>query len=124
MFKLKENTEIVRKVLNCDYIRYSLAETSTINKLDSQIQINIPREDSVLSLLISYLDRNFEVIEKTDISRYANGNDIRLINLGPIVSFSILKLTMSPGKHLKGFSHAHIFSLMYNLTTSAKDSDD
>ena len=33
-----------------DNIRYNLAETSTINTPNGQIYINIPREDSVISL--------------------------------------------------------------------------
>ena len=84
MFKLNENCEIDPRILKCDYIRYSPAETSTINTPDIQIYINIPREDSVVSLLNSFLDLNFEVIKIADNSRFANGNDIRLINLGPI----------------------------------------
>ena len=124
MFKLNENYEVDRTFLKCDYIRYSPAETSTINTPKSQIYINIPREDSVISLLHSYLDLNFEVIKKADDSRYGNGNDIRLVNLGPIALFSNFKLTTSSGKHLEDISHAHIVSLMYKLISSGKGSDD
>ena len=124
MFKLNENYEVDRKILKCDYIRYSPAETSTINTTNSQIYINIPREDSVISLLNSYLDLSFEVIKKDDNSRYANGNDIRLVNLGPVALFSNHKLTTSSGKHLEDISHAHLDSLMYKLITSSKGSDD
>ena len=92
MFKLNENYEVDRKILNCEYIRYSPAETSTINTPNSQIYINIPREVSVISLLESYLDLSFEVIKKTDDSRYGNGDEIRLVNLGPIALFSNFKL--------------------------------
>ena len=84
MFKLNENYEVDRRVLKCDYIRYSPAEISTKKTRNSQIYINITREDSVISLLKSYLDLNFEVIKKADDSRYVNGNDIKLVNLGPI----------------------------------------
>ena len=124
MFKLNENYDVDRKILKCDYIRYSPAETSTINTPNSQIYINIPREDSVISLLNSYLHLNFEVIKKDDNSRYANGNDIRLVNLGPIALFSNFKLTTSSGKHLEVISHCHIVSLVYKLITSSKDSND
>ena len=110
--------------MKCDYIRYAPAETSTINTPNSQIYINIPREDSVISLLNSYLDLNFEVIKKADDSRYANGSDIKLVNLGPIALFSSFKLTTSSGKHLEDISHAHLVSLMYKLITSSKNSDD
>ena len=70
MFKLNEIYEVDRRILKCDYIRYSAAETSTIKTPNSQIYINIPREDSVISLLNSYLDINFEVIKNADDSRY------------------------------------------------------
>ena len=124
MFKLNENYEVDRRILKCDYIRYSPAETSTINTPNSQILINIPREDSVISLLNSYLDLSFEVIKRADNSRYANGNDIRLVNLGPIALFSIFKLTSHSGKHLEEIIHAHLVSLMYKIITSTKNSDD
>ena len=124
MFKLNENYEVDRRILKCDYIRYSPAETSTINTPNSQIYINIPREDSVISLLNSYLDLSFEVIKRVDNSRYADGNDIRLVNLAPIALFSNFKLTTSGGKHLEDISHSHIVSLMYKLITSSKDSND
>ena len=64
MFKLNENYEVDRRLLKGDYIRYSPAETSTMNTPNSQIFIKIPREDSVISLLNSYFDLNFEVIKK------------------------------------------------------------
>ena len=124
MFKPKENYEVDQKILKCDYNRYSPAETSAINTPNSQIYINISREDSVISLLNSYLDLKFEVVKKADDSRYGNGNDLRLVNLGPIALFSNFKLTTSSGKHLEDISHAHIVSLMYKLISSSKGSDD
>ena len=124
MFQLNENYEVDRRILKSVYIRYSPAETSTIYTPNSQIYTNIPREDSVISLLNSYLDLNFEVIKKADTSRYGNGNDIKLVNLGPIALFSKFKLTTSSGKHLEDISHAHLVSSMYKLITSSKGSDD
>ena len=124
MFKLNENYEVDRRILKCDYFRYSPAETSTINTSNSQIYINIPREDGVISLLNSSLDLNFEVIKKADDSRYGNGNDIKLVKLAPIALFSNFKLTTSSGKHLEDISHAHLVSLMYKLIISSKGSDD
>ena len=123
MFKLNENYEVDRRILKCDYIRYSPAETSTINTPNSQININVPRKDSVISLLNSFLDLNFEVIKKDD-SRYANASEIKLVNLGPIALFSNFKLTTSSGKHLEDINHAHLVSLMHKLITSSKGSDD
>ena len=71
----------------------------------------------------SFIDLNFEVIKKHDNSRYADRNDKRLFILSPIALFSNYKLTTSSGKHLEDISHAHIVSLMYKLTTRAKNTD-
>ena len=57
-------------------------------------------------------------------NKYADGNDIRIINLGPIALFSNYKLATSSGKHLEDVSHAPIVSLMYKLLTTAKGCDD
>ena len=124
MFQLIDKYEINRDILKCDYIRYSPSEISRINTANSRIHINIPREDSVISLLNSYLDLNFDVLHAATNNRYADGNDIRLVNLAPIALFSNYKLTTSSGKHLEDISHAHTVSLMYKLLTSAKGSDD
>ena len=124
MFKLSEKYEINRDILKCDYIRYSPSEISTKNTANSQAYINIPREDSVISLLNSYLELNFDVLHAATNNRYVDGNNIRLVNLGPIALFSNYKLTTSSGKHLENIDHAHIVSLMYKLLSSSKGSDD
>ena len=49
MFKLNQKYENNRFILKCDYNGYSPSEVSTINTAKSQIHINIPREDSVIS---------------------------------------------------------------------------
>ena len=113
-----------KDISKCDYIRYSPSEISKINTPNSQVYINIPREDSVISLLNSYLELNFDVLHAATNNRYADGNDIRLVNLGPIALFSNYKFTTSSGKHLKNIDHAHIASLMYKLLTSSRGSDD
>ena len=124
MFKLNEKYGINRDILKCDYIRYSPSEISTINTPNSQVYINIPREDSVISLLNSYLELNFDVLRADNSNRYLDGDDIRLVNIGPIGLFSNYKLTTSSGKHLENIDHGHITSLMYKLLPSSKGSDD
>ena len=124
MFKPNEKYEIDRRILKCDYIQYSPSEISTINTPNSQIYINIPREDSVISLLYSYIEKNFDVLKAATSNRYADADDIRSINLGPIALFSTYKLTTSLGKHLEKTDHAHIVSLIYKLLSSSRDSDD
>ena len=124
MFKLNEKYEIDRRILKCDDIRYSPSEISTINTPNSQIYMNIPREDSVISLLNSYIEINFDILKAATSNRYADADDIRLINLGPFALFSNYKLTTSSGKHLEKIDHAHIVSLLCKLLSSSRDSDD
>ena len=124
MFKLNEKDETNRDILKCDYIRYSPSELSTINTTNSQVYINTPREDSFISLLNSYLELDFDVLHAGTKNRYVDGNNIRLVNLGPIALFSNYELITSSGKQLENIDHAHIVSLMYKLLTSSNGSDD
>ena len=124
MFTLNEEYEVNRSILKCYSFRYSPAEISTINTANSQKYINIPREGSGVSLSNSYLDLIFDVLHAATGNRYADGNDIRLVEFGPIASFSGYKLTTSSGRHLEDISHAHSGSLMYKLITSTEDTAD
>ena len=124
MFKLSENFSINKDSSKWDYIRYSPSETSTINTPYSQVYNNIPREDSGISLLNSYLELKFDVLHAATNNRNVDGNDKKLVNLGPIALFSNNKLTTSSAKQLEIIDHAHIVSLMYKLLTSSRGSDD
>ena len=124
MFKLNKNYEVDRKILKCVYTRYSVAEVTKTNTPNSQIYINITGEDSVISLLNSYLELNSEVIKKADNNRYGDGKVIRLVNIGPIAFFRNFKLTTSSRKYLEVNSHAEIVSLLYILRPSSRGSDD
>ena len=75
--------------------------------------IIIQREDSVISLINRYIELKFVLITETNISRFVNGDDIRLSYLGSIAIFSNYNLTTSSGKHLEDISHAHIVCLWY-----------
>ena len=71
MFKLSEENEINGNFLKCAYIRYSPSEISTTNDANSQIYIKIPREDSVIILLNSYLEIIFDIFHAATLYRYA-----------------------------------------------------
>ena len=88
MFKLSEKSENDRRIQKNDYIRSSPSEVSTMNAPNRQKYIDKPCEDSVIYLLYISLDSKFEAVKKADDSRYADGNDIRLVNLGRIELFS------------------------------------
>ena len=103
MFQFKVKYEGNASILKCDYGCISNAETSTINTHTSQIYINNPGEDSVISLLNSYIELKLEVIKKADESTHVNCTDIRLVILGPIALFSNFELTTSSGKALRRY---------------------
>ena len=92
--------------MKCDFIRYSSAETTTKNTVYNQLYINIAGEDSVTSLINTYLEINPEIIKKTDNSRYANGDDIWFVNLVPIALFSNYILTTTSAINLEDIAHA------------------
>ena len=124
MFKLNERYQIDRRIQKCDYIRYSPSEISTINTANSQIYINIPREDFLISLLKSYLDLNLDVLIAATNDKYVDNDNMWLINVAAIALFSNFKVTSSSGKHLENIDHAHIVSIMNKLLTSSRGSDD
>ena len=123
MFKLSEKDDVDRRILKRDYIRYSPSEISTINTASSRIYNNIPREDSLISLLKGYLDLNFDIFHAATNNRYVDGDEIWLINLAITALFSNSRLRTSSGKHQENIDHAHIVSLMYKLLTSSRGSD-
>ena len=61
-------------------------------------------------MLNSYIDIKFDVLRAAAGNRYADDDDVRLVNLGPIALFSNYKLTTSSSKHLQNISHARIVS--------------
>ena len=64
-----------------------------------------------------YISLEFEVL-KNDDTRYADGDQISLVNFGPVALFSEVKLTTSSGKHLEKVDNLHPISLMYKLLIS------
>ena len=82
--------------------------------------INIPRQGTVIFLLISYLDL---LHSANPDKRYVDGDGIQIVNLGPIAFFSNYKLTTGWENHLEDISQARIVSLISRLLTSSKDSD-
>ena len=89
MIKLNEKCKVDRRIPLCDYIKNSPREISTICTVNSQTFIDIPRVGSVIPLLSSYLDLNFDVLHAATDNSFADATDIELVNLGPIALFSI-----------------------------------
>ena len=75
-------------------------------------------------MLGNLLRLNFIVLHAATNNRHIDGDDIRLVNEGPIALFSNYKLQSSCGKHIEELNHAHIVCLMYKFKASARNSDD
>ena len=106
-----------KPIQKIDFIKYSPSSLATINNNNSNISIIFPREDAYICLQNSYISLEFEVL-KNDDTRYADGDQISLVNFGPVALFSEVKLTTSSGKHLEKVDNLHPISLMYKLLTS------
>ena len=106
-----------KPIQKIDIIIYSPSSLATINNNNSNISIIFPREDAYICLQNSYISLEFEVL-KNDDTRYADGDQISLVNFGPVALFSAAKLTTSSGKHLEKVDNLHPISLMYKLLTS------
>ena len=73
----------------------------------------------------SYLELDFNVTHRAGAHvRYADGDHIRLVNLGPPVIFIKYTLKSSSGKEIEEIDNAHVICLRYKLISSSRDSDD
>ena len=64
----------------------------------------------------SYISLAFEVL-KNDDTRYADNDQISLVNFGPVALSSEAKLTTSSCKHLEKVDNLHTVCLMHILLT-------
>ena len=117
LFSLKNKYDIDKPIRKIDFIKYSPSSLATINNSNSNISINFPREDAYIYLQNSFISLEFEVL-KNDDTIYADGDEINLVNFGPVALFSEAKLNTSSGKHLEKVDNLHPICLMYKLLTS------
>ena len=124
MFSLSQNYAFDRPILKCDYIRYTPPSLNLVIGENDQIFIDIPTEDSAISLKDSYLELDFNVTERAGAhARYADDNHIILVNLGPIAVKIKYRLTSSSGKEKEEIDNARVICLMHKLISSSRDSD-
>ena len=75
-------------------------------------------------MLGSLLRLNIDVLQAATNIRYADGDNIRLVNESPIAFFRKFKLQSSSGKNIEEINHAHIVCSTYKLITCARNTDD
>ena len=117
MFSLKSKYTLEKPIHKIDLLKYIPSSLATINNANSNISVSLPREDAYICLQNSCISLEFEVL-KNDNTRYANGDEINLVNFGPVALFSEAKLTTSSGKHLEKVDNLHPICLMSKLLTS------
>ena len=82
MFNLSQKFAVGRLILKCDYTIYRPPSLNLVNGESNQFFIDIPREDSAISLKGSYLELDFSVTHRADAhARYTDGDHIRLVHL-------------------------------------------
>ena len=125
MFNLSQKHAVDRPNLKCDYFRYTPPSLNLVNGEKNQIFIVINREAGAISGKDSYLELDIIVTLRAGTrARYADGDYIRLLILGPIAWFKKYKLTSSSGKEIEEIDNAHVFCLMHKLISSNRDCDD
>ena len=100
MFSLKSKYTLEKPIQKNDFIKYSPSSLATINNANSNISVNLPKEDAYICLQHSFISVEFEVFKKDD-TKFNDSDEIILVNFGPVALFSEAKLTTSSGKHLK-----------------------
>ena len=118
LFSLKNKYAMDNPTHKIEFIKYSPNSLATVNN-NSYISFIFPREDAYICLQNSFISLEFEVLKNGD-TRYADGDQISLVNFGPVVLFSEAKLVTSSGKHLEKVDNLHPISLMYKLLTSTQ----
>ena len=74
-------------------------------------------------MIKSYLQLNIVVVHAATNNRYADDNDMRLVNLAPIALFSKYKFSTSSRKHVENIEYGHIACLMYIRLATARRCD-
>ena len=93
-----------------------------MNRINTNINIILNREENHLNLHDSYLEIEFVVSDDAG-GVFANDANIRLVNYGMMALFSSIKLETSGGRTIEyiDIDHCHPNLLMYKLLTSVGD---
>ena len=124
MFNSSQKTAVDRTNRNCDYIRYTPSSLNLVKGENNQFFIDIPKENSAISLKGSHLELDFNVTHRAGAhARYVDGDHKKLVNLGPIAFFKKFRVTSSSGKEIEERDNAHVVCLKHILKPSSRDSD-
>ena len=76
-------------------------------------------------MIYSYLELDFNLTHRAGAhSRYADGDHIKLLSLGPIALFNKYRLTSCSGEEIEEIDNDHFICLMHKLISGSRNSDD
>ena len=101
-------------------IKYKSNNLTTMNTINTNINIILNREENHLNLRDSYLEIEFVVSDDAG-GLFANYANIRLVNYDMMALFSSIKLETSVGRTIECIDHFHPNLLIYKLLTSTGD---
>ena len=96
-------------------IKYKPNNLATMNTVNTNININLNREENHINLRDSHLEIDFVVLDDAG-GVFANNANIRLVNYGMMAMFSSIKLETSGGRTIEYTDHCHPNLLMYLLS--------
>ena len=101
-------------------IKYKPNNLTTMNTVDTNINIILNREDNRLNIHDSYLEIEFVVSDHAG-GVFNNDANIRQVHYGMMALFSSAKLETSGGKTIEYIDHCHPSLFMYKLLTITSD---
>ena len=100
----------------CKGDHYSPAKINQADSAKDDVFRDVRREACIVSLKDSYLKKHFNIVHAADDMENALVNDRRkLVNQGPIASFSANISATSSGKFLKSSEIPYVKSLIQKL---------
>ena len=101
-------------------IKYKPVNLTTMNTINTNLDIILNREENHLNLHDSYLEIKFVVSDDAG-GVFANNANIRLVNYGMIALFSSVKFKTSGGRTIEYVDLCHPNVLIYKLLTITDD---
>ena len=117
MYPSKSKYILEKPIHKIDFIKYSPSSLAKVNNANSNVSLSLPREDAYICLQNSYISVEFRGLKNYD-KRYTDGDEIILVNFGPVALFSEAKLVTSLGKHMEKVDNLQRNCLVYKILTS------
>ena len=119
-FNLNTTYEFNNDIHKSKIIKYKPNNQAIMNRVNTNINIFLHREENHLNIHESYLEIEF-VVSDNAVGAFANNANIRLVSYDMMALFSSVKLETSGDRTIEYIDHCHPNLLMYKLLTSTGD---